>query len=93
MPKATTLTAPLRGSITLRAANLTVEGSVTAPGGNLDFSVFNLSPFTLTKLQAAVIKPPTPQVRSDARRFRPRGGGVVERGGASSRTTAPEPSA
>ncbi len=50
------LSAEAGGSINLSAANIDVEGSVTAPGGSLSFTSFNFSPFsfqTLSQEQAS----------------------------------------
>lgn len=50
VPTGTSLNAPLLGSISLRAANLSIDGAVSAPGGALDFHVFNFSPFVAAEL-------------------------------------------
>jgi len=60
IPEGSPLAAPLGGSITLRAANLSIGSKVSAPGGTLDFTVFNISPFEAARGQSATIKPPTP---------------------------------
>ncbi|MBU6182285.1 MAG: filamentous hemagglutinin family protein [Verrucomicrobia bacterium] len=60
IPSGTPLEAPYGGSITLRAANLSIDSKVSAPGGFLDFTVFNISPFVAARGEAATIKPPTP---------------------------------
>ncbi|MFZ4588334.1 MAG: hypothetical protein ACOYNG_05020, partial [Terrimicrobiaceae bacterium] len=60
IPSGTPLEAPLGGSITLRAANLSIDSEVSAPGGTLDFTVFNISPFFAARGESATIKPPTP---------------------------------
>ncbi len=44
VPKNVTLTTEPKGSITLEASNLTVLGSVVAPGGKLSFTTYNISP-------------------------------------------------
>ena len=61
VPEGTPLEAPLQGSITLRAANITIQSPITAPGGTLAFTVFNISPFLATKLKADSSGPVTPQ--------------------------------
>ena len=66
IPTRTSLTAPIQGSITLRAANLEIGGAVTAPGGTLNFSVFNFSPYFYAKLkQAEQADKVTPPVAED----------------------------
>ncbi len=45
IPANVTLAAPALGSITLDAANLDIEGNISAPGGTLDFIVNNISPY------------------------------------------------
>ncbi len=45
IPSNISLTAPARGSITLAAANLDIQGSVSAPQGTLSFFTFDFSPF------------------------------------------------
>ena len=63
IPEGIALIAPMRGSITLRAANLSIGGSVSAPGGTLSFSVFNLSPYALRDLISAPTRVlPTPDL-------------------------------
>ena len=47
------------GSVTFSAANLDIEGSVVAPGGNLQFTVYNFSPYVNTSLFSAA-PPPDP---------------------------------
>lgn len=56
VPEGTDLETPLLGSITLRAANLDIAGTVAAPGGTLGFSVYNFSPYALVKLRRQVQK-------------------------------------
>lgn len=47
VPSDVILAAPPRGSITMSAANIDIEGAVRAPGGTLNFTVFDISPFYL----------------------------------------------
>jgi len=47
-----TLKAAPKGSISLAGANLTVNGSIIAPGGTLSFTAFNVSPDTVADLRA-----------------------------------------
>ncbi|MGC3989375.1 MAG: filamentous hemagglutinin N-terminal domain-containing protein [Chthoniobacteraceae bacterium] len=44
IPSGVSLTTVAGGSITLSAANLDIEGSITAPGGKLAFTVYDFSP-------------------------------------------------
>ena len=44
IPSGVSLTTAAGGSITFSAANLDIEGSVTAPGGKLAFTVYDFSP-------------------------------------------------
>lgn len=46
IPAQVQLTTVPGGSISLSAANLDIEGSLTAPGGTLQFSVYDFSPYT-----------------------------------------------
>jgi filamentous hemagglutinin family protein len=45
VPANVSLNAPALGSISLQAANLNVQGKISAPGGGLTFSVYNISPY------------------------------------------------
>ncbi|HEX4638344.1 MAG TPA: filamentous hemagglutinin N-terminal domain-containing protein, partial [Chthoniobacterales bacterium] len=47
LPANVTLSAPAKGSITLLGANIDIEGSIIAPGGTLNFTVFDISPYIL----------------------------------------------
>jgi len=40
------------GSITLAGANIDIAGNLSAPGGTLNFSAYNISPYTAAKLLA-----------------------------------------
>jgi filamentous hemagglutinin len=51
------------GSITFNAANVTIDGSVAAPGGNLLFSVYDFSPYTLLGVGAST--PPADLTRGN----------------------------
>jgi filamentous hemagglutinin family protein len=44
VPKGTILTTAVKGSITLEGANVSIFGDVKAPGGNLSFLAYNISP-------------------------------------------------
>lgn len=50
------------------AANITVDGKITAPGGELTFNVYNLSPNAIGKIRAAS-DPVTPPPNQDRGRF------------------------
>jgi hypothetical protein len=39
-----TLTAPPRGSVSLTGANVSIQGKITAPGGNINFKTYTISP-------------------------------------------------
>ena len=47
------------GSVTIQAANVDIEGSITAPGGDLAFTAYNFSPYTLPYPQSGT-PPVTP---------------------------------
>ena len=51
LPAGESLLAQPKGSITVTAANVDIEGKVSAPGGTLDFKAYNLSPATYLALQ------------------------------------------
>ncbi len=61
VPANVTLAAAPTGSITLSGANLDVEGQLSAPGGGLNLTAYNLSPSTTAYLltQPAVVVLPT----------------------------------
>ena len=71
VPAGVSLNAPLNGSvstsgalvdggtITLSAANLTVDGSVVAPGGDILFSVFDFSPYAVLNVGSSPAFDPT----------------------------------
>jgi filamentous hemagglutinin family protein len=44
LPAGNNLAAPVRGSISLTGSSVTILGTVSAPGGTLDFRTFNISP-------------------------------------------------
>ena len=45
VPAGVSLNAPAGGSVSFAAANLDIQGSITAPSGNLTFDVYNYSPY------------------------------------------------
>ncbi len=51
LPTDVSLSAPAGGSITISAANLDLEGDITAPGGALTFNVYDFSPYELEILK------------------------------------------
>ncbi|MFZ4599019.1 MAG: filamentous hemagglutinin N-terminal domain-containing protein, partial [Terrimicrobiaceae bacterium] len=65
IPIGTRVETPILGSITLAAANIDIDGTVTAPGGNLSFKASNISPFLAIKLENDATRPPTPAVAPD----------------------------
>lgn len=81
IPSGTPLRAPRGGSITLKAANLAIDSEVSAPGGSLDFTVYNISPFFAARGQSASIKPPTPSPNSDRGVFSLGAGGILRTAG------------
>ncbi|MFN0127546.1 MAG: filamentous hemagglutinin N-terminal domain-containing protein, partial [Verrucomicrobiales bacterium] len=63
VPRGLTLETPVKGSITFEAANVSIGGSVIAPGGALSFLAYNISPSvaeTLSQTPGAVLPPPNP---------------------------------
>ncbi|HEX8295063.1 MAG TPA: hypothetical protein VF593_02100, partial [Chthoniobacteraceae bacterium] len=65
VPRGVQVSASPEGSITLAAKNITVRGDVSAPGGDLSFRVFNLSPSFVEEfniLQATLQPDPAPNV-------------------------------
>jgi filamentous hemagglutinin len=60
VPAEVEVNAPARGSITLAAANINVQGKISAPGGSLLFSVYNLSPVKVAELRASANGAETP---------------------------------
>ena len=63
VPRGTTLAAPVLGTITLEAANISIGGRVSAPGGALSFLAYTISPSvaeTLSQTPGAVLPPPNP---------------------------------
>ncbi len=61
VPEDVSITAPVRGSITLSAANITIDGKISAPGGSLKFTAYDYSPYSLLALsQTAGAQTPAP---------------------------------
>ncbi len=78
VPSGVDLAAPPRGSITLRGANITVAGSVTAPGGSLSFSSANIPLTVVNTTNATRLRPDT---RADRGFFRLAPGAIVSTAG------------
>ncbi|MEI8293617.1 MAG: filamentous hemagglutinin family protein [bacterium] len=81
IPLGTPLSAPSGGAITLKAANLAIDSEVSAPGGSLDFTVYNISRFFAARSQSASIKPPTPSPKLDRGVFSLGAGGILRTAG------------
>lgn len=64
VPAGVALTTPLTGAITFLAANVNIQGSITAPAGTIDLTAYNVSPYTTALLRAqgvaAVVPPVNP---------------------------------
>ena len=64
VPADVALTAAPGGSVTFTAANLDIEGQISAPGGSLSFTTFDYSPYAFVVLDSqpdtAKIPPPDP---------------------------------
>ncbi len=58
LPAGTALTGATGGALTLVAANLDLAGSVTVPGGKLDFTAYDFSPFSPLRLSTSFSTPP-----------------------------------
>ena len=52
VPQSTAIKTSPGGSVTLSAANLSILGSISAPGGSLTFNVFDISPTVFANLPA-----------------------------------------
>lgn len=57
VPSGIVLAAPAAGSISLSAANLRIDGTLSAPGGSLAFSAANLSLDEVNRAEATQVKP------------------------------------
>lgn len=64
LPADVSLLAPLGGSITLAAANLNILGDISAPGGTINFTVFNISP-SVAAVLARTAGSQTPPANAD----------------------------
>ena len=53
VPSGVSLAAPVGGSITLFGANLDIAGQVSAPGGNLSFTTYDISPYLILSVAPA----------------------------------------
>lgn len=52
VPAGVTINAPAKGSITLKASNLEIQGGISAPGGSLNVSTYQVSAFALAKINS-----------------------------------------
>ncbi|MEZ5327615.1 MAG: hypothetical protein R3F19_21425 [Verrucomicrobiales bacterium] len=59
VPSGIALEAPVNGSITFEAANISIHGDVIAPGGNLSFATYNISP-SIAEALSLIANPPLP---------------------------------
>ena len=59
VPEQVQLKSVVGGSISLSAANMDIEGSIVAPGGNLQFTVDDFSPYAIPTLQGTPPADPT----------------------------------
>jgi filamentous hemagglutinin family protein len=69
VPAQVTLAAAPGGKITLDAANLTVDGQIVAPGGQLSFRARNISPTAVALLNANPDTAKTPEPNAGRGRF------------------------
>lgn len=65
VPSGVHLAAAPLGEVTLEAANISIAGSITAPGGNLSFTTYNISPtfaveFPILNPAGALLPTPVP---------------------------------
>ena len=52
VPEGTPVKIPAGGSLTVQAANISIEDDIIAPGGSVDLTAYNFSPFLYAKLKA-----------------------------------------
>jgi hypothetical protein len=60
VPADVELKAPARGSLTLTAANLDLQGKITAPNGSLSFTAYNFTPYQDHEFPDGVKATPAP---------------------------------
>ncbi|MFZ4593387.1 MAG: filamentous hemagglutinin family protein [Verrucomicrobiaceae bacterium] len=61
VPRNVELKAPAQGALTLKAANIDVFGSIVIPGGTVDATVYNISPFEASEnLRDPLLPAPSP---------------------------------
>lgn len=64
VPAGVAISAPLAGQVSLEAANIDIQGSITAPAGTIDLIAHNISPYVVALLNyqggAAVVPPADP---------------------------------
>ncbi len=52
VPAGTSVKIPAGGSLTVRAANISVQDDIVAPGGSIDLTAYNFSPYLYDELKA-----------------------------------------
>ena len=89
LPETVSLSAPALGSITLKAANIDVQGRITSPGGSLQFLVYDSTPNP--RVQPAEGTPP-PTLDPTRGHFTLGASGILSTAGsvADDRTIAPD---
>ncbi len=80
VPSGVKLQTPAGGSITLAAANVDIQGELIAPGGALNFTTYDISPFRIEQL-AATPNSLTPAVDPTRGSFRLGSGAVLSTAG------------
>jgi filamentous hemagglutinin family protein len=68
VPRGVSLDAPAEGTLTFQAANINVQGTISAPGGELNFTSYNISPYLVAALKATSGSV-TPESDPDSGRF------------------------
>ena len=69
VPEEVTLAAAPKGSITLAGSNITILGSVIAPGGKLSFTTYNISPSEAVGFEGSAGTVPFPIAAADRGMF------------------------
>ncbi len=81
VPLGVDLVGPAKGSITLKASNLTVDGSIVMAGGNIDLTTYNISLDTLNAIRNASSTPPLPEAQAGRGQFTLGAEGVISTAG------------
>ena len=68
VPAGATLAVPAGGALNFTAANLDIEGKITAPGGSLSFTVYDRSPYADRALTGGAV-PAVPQADATRGKF------------------------